>query len=178
MSDQESKCVQIIVNVDGQTKPRTPHRTHRPWLILNVGLKVGRLDVPTAEFELVDVDEVGIIETDNGPAQWPGPHQAINLRRLQGSPRVVINFSVLDPPALHFPHDPLRAIGIHHEDDGCPMKPVNGHRSQFMRKGVSANGRLVSLQDTNDDGRTYRFALFVYSGETLVALCDPRIINR
>ena len=47
-----------------------------------------------------------------------------------------------------------------------------------MRKGVSANGRLVSLQDTNDDGRTYRFALFVYSGEKLVALCDPRIINR
>ena len=67
MSDQSNKCVQIVVNVDTDAKTRRPRRTKRPWLILNVGLRVGRLDVPTQEFELVDIDGVGILETDGQP---------------------------------------------------------------------------------------------------------------
>jgi len=178
MSDQSNKCVQIVVNVDTDAKTRRPRRTKRPWLILNVGLRVGRLDVPTQEFELVDIDGVGILETDGPPGPWPGPRQTINLRHLTGNPKVVINFSVLEPPELHFPPDALKAIGLHHDDEGCPLRAVNAHKPQFLRRGVSANGRQVSLQDINDDGKTYRFALFVYSGEKLVALCDPRIINK
>ncbi|MEO6264833.1 MAG: hypothetical protein ABIO58_07745 [Luteimonas sp.] len=141
------------------------------WLILNVGVKVNGPGVPTSDFELIDTDGTGLVIPD-------GDHKGLKLSGV--SQPVLVVFTLEDNLGLHFPPEPDDGIGIIRAATGCPTTASNATAGMFDRKGVSKDQRRLAVLDQNPgSGHEYRFALFLLDSVngTVVAVCDPKIIN-
>ncbi len=152
------------------TAPKVPARPNdQPhWLILNVGIRVDKPGVPTNAFELIDIDNTGLVH--------PQPNPEINLSGIKQ--KVLIVFKLQDSLGLVFPMSPLTGIGLDHQSNGCPKSAANTANGMY-RKGLSSDRRQLAMLNRNNDKQQYMFALFLEDSDgRTVAVCDPRIINR
>jgi hypothetical protein len=173
MIDQSCKQFQIVLNVDAQVTPvPTRARTRRRRINVYLELLIRKPGRPTEDFELVDHSGSCLLSSG------PGPKQVIDLSCLEDNPIVTLHFMLPASQDLHFPSNVYKAIGLQPAAEGCPLEANEHIDRQFVRCNVSHNGKYVSLQDKNETPGEYSFALFVYQGDVLYAVCDPRIINK
>jgi hypothetical protein len=165
----------ITVDVDAKIKVLRARPRDVPRAVpIDIDLVLKGTGNPTPDFTLIDRSGLGVV------ADGPGPDQVIDLSKLPKKGRVKIKLKLVAAPDLHFSTDARQALGIQREVEGCPTRPVNDLKDQFVRRGISEDKKHVTLYDMNDDGGRYRFAVFVYKGDdpAPVASCDPRIINK
>jgi hypothetical protein len=154
------------------TEPKNPSRPDAKGhsLILNVGVQVEKKGIPTDDFDLVDIDDTGLIH--------PRPKLEIDLSEVDQD--VLIIFELLDKLGLQFPERADDCIGLNTHDHGCPGTATNAAGGLFAREGISMNRRQLAIRKKNiANGMHYLFALFLQdSADRPAAVCDPRIINR
>lgn len=141
----------------------------RHSLILNVGVRVEKVGIPTEDFDLVDLDGTKLILASE---------RTIDLSTIDQE--VLLVFTLLDTLGLKFPERADDCIGLNRHDCGCPQEPTNAVAGLFGREGMSGNRRQLAIRKKNiPDKKEYLFALFLNDCEDkLAAVCDPRIINR
>lgn len=173
MNDR-SKQFQIVLNVDAQVTPVSTTRSRMRRRRINVYLEllIRKSGKPTEDFELIDHSGSCLISSG------PGPKQVIDLSSLQDNPIVTLHFMLPASQDLQFPPNVYEAIGLQPSEQGCPLQANKHIDRQFVRCNVSHNRKFVSLQDKNEMPGEFSFALFVYQGDELYAICDPRIINK
>ena len=179
MSDRPNKCLQIVINVDARgSETPAPPRGGRSKVHLNINLKVRpQADIYDPEFQLSDPEGGTFVSKEPH-----GRDQKIDLTTFPIKPIVYFHFHLKQSKGLRFLADTEQVIGINKVPEGsldanCPRE-TGIASDQFEITNVSSKGRHMTLVDRNDDGGSYRFALFVYRRDTLVAVCDPRIINK
>jgi hypothetical protein len=173
MNDR-SKQFQIVLNVDAQVTPvpTTGSRLRRRRINVYLELLIRKPGRPTEDFELIDHSGSCLLSSG------PGPKQEINLSLLPDKPIVTLHFMLPASQDLQFPPNVYEAIGLLPAAEGCPLEANKHIDRQFVRCNVSHNRKYVSLQDKNETPGEFSFALFVYQGAELYAVCDPRIINK
>jgi hypothetical protein len=154
------------MNATPRTPPRPNAKPH--WLILNVGVRVDKVGVPTDDFDLIDTDHTKFVH--------PLPRREIDLSALDQ--KVLIVFTLVDTLGLMFRQAPGDCIGLE-ASETCPDSPSNATGGMFRREGLSQNRRQLAVLDQNPgNGMKYRFALFMEDQtHQVVAVCDPRIVN-
>lgn len=155
-----------MMNTPPKNPPRPQAKPH--WLILNVGVRVDKLGVPTDDFDLVDTDHTGLVH--------PLPRREIDLSTVEQ--KVLIIFTLIDTLGLMFPQTPNDCIGLD-PSEACPSSPSDATGGMFRREGLSQDQRQLAVLDQNPgNGMKYRFALFMEDNtHKVVAVCDPRIVN-